>query len=383
MEMKPKSLFSLKVQFAFGSAIFALLVVGAISYRGMIMSAESDRLVRHTHEVLENLQDSLLAMQDVESSYQGFVISGDESYLKHYREGIALSQREGTIIGNLTSDNPVQQRQILTLQKLADQEIRNAESAITQRRAKGLEAAVDSIRAEEDQHTMDRSRDVVRNMQDEELRLLGIRDADAARRLSRTQKCVLFLGTILGLLIATTAGWSVRRDATARKRAEEALRASESKFRGILESAPDAMVIADVQGHIAFVNAETERLFGYRREELVGQRVEILVPERFRGKDSQRPEDYNAHPGTRSMGEGPDRLGLRKDTTEFPVEISLSPLESAEGVLVTAAIRDISVRKKSEEQLVKTVGELKAVPMTNCNNLPISHRTISRSRCGW
>src|ERR1700722_8448252 len=106
MELKAKSLFSLKVQFAFGSAIVALLIVGVISYRGMIMSTESDRLVRHTHEVLENLQDSLLAMQDVQSSYRGFVISGDESYLKHYREGVTLSQREGTIVRNLTADNP-------------------------------------------------------------------------------------------------------------------------------------------------------------------------------------------------------------------------------------------------------------------------------------
>jgi len=151
---------------------------------------------------------------------------------------------------------------------------------------------------------------------------------------------------------------SAIRDVTASKRAEKALRTSEVKFRGILESAPDAMVIADGRGRIVLVNAETERLFGYGREELIGQLVDVLVPERFRGKHPQHREGYTAHPRTRTMGEGRDLWGLRKDTTEFPVEISLSPIESAEGILVTTAIRDISVRRAAEKDLAETAGEL-------------------------
>jgi PAS domain S-box-containing protein len=144
---------------------------------------------------------------------------------------------------------------------------------------------------------------------------------------------------------------SAIRDVTGRKRAEKALLASELKFRGILESAPDAMVIADAQGRIVLVNAETERRFGYQRDELVGQTVEILVPERFRARHPEHRQGYTAHPRPRSMGEGLELYGLRKDNTEFPVEISLSPIETPDGALISTAIRDVTARKKAANAL--------------------------------
>jgi PAS domain S-box-containing protein len=149
------------------------------------------------------------------------------------------------------------------------------------------------------------------------------------------------------------------RDISVRERAEKHLAQMESRYRGLLEAAPDAMVIADAQGRIVLVNAETERLFGYNRDELIGRPVEILTPERFRGIHPHQREEYTAHPDTRIMDEVRELRGLRKDGTEFPVEIGLSPLETPEGILVTSAIRDITERKKSEEHLVKTVAELK------------------------
>jgi protein-histidine pros-kinase len=131
------------------------------------------------------------------------------------------------------------------------------------------------------------------------------------------------------------------RDVTERKRAEQ-------RFRGLVEAAPDAMVIVDRDGRIQLVNAQTERMFGYARDELLGRPVELLVPRRFRAMHPQHRSKYAAEPKPRPMGAGLELHGLRKDGTEFPVEISLSPMDDEHGGIISAAIRDVTERKNAE-----------------------------------
>ena len=125
----------------------------------------------------------------------------------------------------------------------------------------------------------------------------------------------------------------------------------ETIFRNLLEAAPDAMVVVDVDGRIVFINARTETLFGYAREKLLGQTVEMLVPSRFRDSHSGHRRAFTAASRVRPMGAGAQLYGQRCDGTEFPVDISLSPLTTEEGMLVLTAIRDVSQRVAMQAQL--------------------------------
>jgi len=145
---------------------------------------------------------------------------------------------------------------------------------------------------------------------------------------------------------------------TERKRAEDTLRSSEAKFRGFLDSAPDGFIVCDQEGRIVLVNSQTEQLFGYAREELFQQPVEMLIPERFRAQHAKYRQQYSAKPRARPMGTGFELLGLHKDGHEFAVEISLSALQTPEGLLVCSAVRDTAERKRAETALKRTAAEL-------------------------
>jgi PAS domain S-box-containing protein len=479
--MKTKYLLNRRVQIVLAAAILTMLAAGTISYRALVASGERDRWVGHTHDVLENLQKLMLAMQNVESSFRGMAITSQESYLDSYRASIASAEQYAKTIRRLTVDNPIQQRKLPALEMLAAQMIRFSDGVISLRRTKGLQEAAEAIGEGTDQRLTDEFQAVISEMQDEELRLLALRDVEARRRLAQA-KAALVLGTLMGLFTAAFAVWSVQRDSSGRALGAEKLQESEEryrslidgvqdyaiftldpggkvvswnagaerikgykaeeiigqnfsrfylqtdidegkpekelhqaatsgrseiehwrvrkdgsrfwanvvitaardssgrllgfseisrdisarketevKYRGLLEAAPDAMVVVNAAGEIVLLNVQAEKQLGYRRDELVGQKVKNIIPEGFAERLIADGTRTAADALAQQIGTGIELVARRKDGSEFPIEIMLSPLESTEGILVTAAIRDISVRKASEEHLAQMEGRYRGL----------------------
>ncbi len=480
-DMKTTSSSNRKVELGFGAAILALLIVSIASYRGLVVSRASTDWVRHTHEVLESLQDLQFAMGSIESSSRGFVLTGNENYVETYQRSRSRAIQDQADLRSLTADNAQSQLRLSEFEALAAQRIEAAGRAIALRRGEGMEAAAEALRGGAGQAREEELQAAVLRLQTQERRLLQRRSEDAKRRLGQA-RIVLLAGTLLGLLIAAAAGWNLQRHNAGRGRAEEALRDSEeqyrmlldgvqdhaifmldpqgqvvswnagaeriqgytaeeiigrnfscffpaediqrgrpgdvlaiaaargrheeqgmrvrkdgsrflanvactglrdpagklrgfseisrdlseskesgAKYRGLLEAAPDAMVVVNQGGEIVLLNVQAEKQFGYRRDELVGQQVKNIIPEGFAERLIADGTRTAAEALAQQIGTGIELLGRRRDGSDFPIEIMLSPLESAEGTLVTAAIRDISVRKVAEEHLAQMEGRYRGL----------------------
>ncbi|MDR3734560.1 MAG: EAL domain-containing protein [Acidobacteriaceae bacterium] len=471
--MKTLALINRLMRAAFGSALIALLIMGAISYRGMLVSRESDQWSRHTHTVLTAIHDMRLTMELAESNTQGFALTGNELYAEAHRENVAQGQDNLEHIRSLTQDNPLQQEQIPILQALAVKKINYQDMVLNVRRTQGMEAAAT---LESSQHNGQDSAAIaaaLSSMAAEEQRLLLLRDADTRRRLLET-KVAIALATVFGLCVISVGGWNTLHDSTERGKVLELLRNSEEKYRlllggvqdyaifmldpggkvaswnagaerikgykadeilgryfgcfflqqdidrgwpehilqiaardgryeeeglrvrkdgsqfmakvvitalqdtdgtlkgfstishditaekesedryrGLLEAAPDAMVVLNEDGRIVLLNAQAENQFGYLRDELLNQRVTNIIPTGFAERLIADGSRTAAEALAQQIGTGIELIGRRKNGSEFPIEMMLSPLESPEGILVTAAIRDISVRRAAKEHLVQ------------------------------
>ena len=468
-----RSFLNRKVRLAFGFAMLTLLFLGSFSYRWMVISDESGRWVRHTHEVIENIQDLALALGSIRSGSRGFALTGQESDLATYRADVSRAAHDLAAIRKQTADNPNQQSHFPAIEILAAERIQCADTIVSLRRTQGLAAAEAAMENGPDQQATDEFQALAGKMQDEELRLLALRDAETERD-SRRTKATLIFGTLLGILVAGLAAWSALRDSSKRAAAEEALqqsdekyrmllngvqdfaifmldprgqiaswsagaerimgyaadqiighnfscfflpedinrgrpeevlriaaasgrheefstrvrkdgteflasatfialrdaagnlrgfseicrdlseqKESEARYRGLMEAAPDGMVVVNQDGEIVLLNAQAENQFGYRRDELLGQKVTNIIPEGFAERLIADETRTAAEALAQQIGTGIELYGRRKDGSEFPIEIMLSPLESAEGILVTAAIRDITVRKDAEKHLAQ------------------------------
>jgi len=334
----------------------------------MLNARESELWVVHTHEVIEKLQDLLYSMRSVESEDRGYALTGHESDLAVYRATLLSLKRSAADLGSMTVDNPIQQQQLPALNALIDRKIEFANKVMYLRHAGGYRAASVVIESEDGMRIMDATILLVDEMRGEEIRLLSVRSETAARQLLIAE-FILALNAILAVsiaLIAAGAALGLKREGFLRELAEKAMLSSEQKYRGLLEAAPDAMVVVNEGGKIVLLNAQAELQFGYRRDELLGQMVTAIIPEGFAERLISDGKRTAAEALLQQIGTGIELDGLRKDGSEFPLEMMLSPLENTDGILVTAAIRNITKRRRAEKTQLdsdeKYHGLLEAAP---------------------
>ena len=352
--MKTKLPSTRTVLTAFGSAVAILLVVAGFSYRSIVVSSESNRWVQHTHEVLEHLRELQLAMDTVALTLRQYVISADERSLEPYRAAGSSMEQHTIALRTLTLDNPEQVRRIPVLQRLAAERLERAEETINLRRNLGLEAAEESTRTGPGPPLTVEYQAIVRQMQDEERRLLALRSAETQRDISRTE-IILILGTFLGLLITVAAGWSVYRDSIERALAEQALFAEKERAQVTLNSIGDAVVCTDISGNLTFLNLVAEKMTGWSLQEAAGRPMAEVL--RILGRQHSR--NHPESDGQRRCAR-PNRhicrancILIRRDGFEIPIEDSVAPIHDREGQATGAVIvfRDVSAARAMALQM--------------------------------
>ena len=324
-------------------AFLGVALVAGGAYRTARRLATTAEWVEHGREVEGVLSQVVADLQDIEGGCRGYVLTGNERFLDSVHAATARLDERLATLQRLTADNPSQQRRVAALQPQVAQKVALSERLVDLRRREGMEAAAALVATEQGRTLTDKIHAVATEMDNEERQLLEVRSA-ALRASERNTMLAVGGFTAIALTLLLLVYLLVTRDITERKRAE-------SHLRALLDAAPDATVVVDQAGRIVMVNAQMLAVFGYRREELLGVPVEVLMPDRFRDAHPRFRADYQAAPRTRPMGAGLQLYARTKDGREMPVEISLSPIQTDAGLLVTAAVRDITERKRAEDTL--------------------------------
>jgi len=362
-----------KVLFGFAVAALLLVVIGALSYLSVTRSRVDAKSVEHTHLVLNSLSDTLSDASAAESAMRGYLLSGNAEFQQSYEGAAGKIEQELSDLRELTRDNPVQQKNLASLEPLVRERLQFMHSRIELRRDKGL-AAVQTAGPNPSGRALQQSiRQTVAAMQDEEQTLLRQREQRAARS-SETSRATIAIGGVVALVLLVAALYTIRQGFERGRLAESelreakdslearvgerelALRVGEERLSRIIDSAMDAILTVDEQQRITMFNPAAESMFQCPAKDALGTPLERFLPTRFRSAHTGHMRAFGKNNVTRrAMGGLSELRGLRSNGEEFPIEASISQVNVNGSKLFTAIVRDITEASKAREATSKLV----------------------------
>lgn len=334
-----------------------MVAISIVSYRSITqLNNDAGEVVQSLGESI-HLEALMSHITDAETGQYGFIIAGEEAFLAPYTEALTQIDREFDGLLDSMQDNEPQRARLTELRPLLNERIERIANDINVRRTQGAEAAMARIQSGVGKKLHDRIRTRVNELKEAESVRLKEQIKASETSASSTHLIIVVGGTMSAALLIISL-IMVARESKARRRAEAAMVIGQLQFRQVVESAPYAIVMIGENGLIDLANLKAEADFGYTRDELLGQPIEILLPERFQQHHPLLRGLFFSSPMPRAMGKGRDLYGKRKDGVEFPIEIDLNPIVTAEGVKVLSAIVDVSERKRIEMRQSQLINEL-------------------------
>jgi len=336
---------------AFVAGLFILIALSLFSYRNTRQLVERVRWVSHTSETEAKVHQVYAHLAEAQAAVRGFLVTGREDFLEPFTRSVARWQAAEMELRALTGDNPRQQERLARLRALVEARLAFARQTIELRRARGAEAAAALVAAGRGQELMDAIRAVAEEMEAEERTLLRQRSVESDLAIRRVD-WILPVGTFLALALLLAVMFFLNAEATERRQAEESLRAGERRLAGLVASAMDPIVSIDASQRIVLFNAAAEKAFRCPAATALGQPIDRFIPARFRQAHRGHIERFGRTGETnRTMAKPGTVMGLRSDGEEFPIEASISQIGAGGAKLYTVILRDITERKRAEEEI--------------------------------